>query len=328
MPRPRLSHFACVALLLVARSAAAEDAKHGEAKEPAEKEAEPEWGIDLDVVAGATTADVLTAGRPGPVEQPPANVFDSTRIVAYSLLVGVERNLGPRFKIGARMPFVTATLTSRSGLAESRSVSVAGNLEFEAAYVLLHGKSWSLVATFEVALPTAGGNEPPSESEVRNEPTRRFDYPRYDSFAAVHAGAAVHGAYESALFEPGNLGLIPKLAAYFRFGKLSVSPLVKLENLFDLRGENEEVYINELVVGVRAGYRAIHAVEPGVRLWVRELHEHAHADDSYSTVAVVEPYVRFHVGAVQPSVSAILPFAGDLADAKTFGVRAGIAAEF
>ena len=69
------------------------------------------------------------------------------------------------------------------------------------------------------------------------------------------------------------------------------------------------------------------AVEPGVNVWLRELHEHTHSDDTFSTVAVAEPFVRFHFGAVKPSVSVILPFAGDLADAKTFGVRVGITGE-
>jgi hypothetical protein len=47
-----------------------------------------------------------------------------------------------------------------------------------------------------------------------------------------------------------------------------------------------------------------------------------------SAVGVVEPYMRFHLGGFKPVVSAILPFAGDLADSKTFGIRAGFVGEF
>ena len=311
-------------LLAFAPPAAAADEPE---KEEAEKEAEPNWDVAVDFVGGATTADVLTAGRLGPMDAPPANVFDSTRISAYSLLLGVERHFGDKLTLGVRVPFLTASLQSRTGLAESRSASAAGNVELEAAYVLLSGKSWNLVATLEVALPTAGGKEAPTQKEISDDPTKRFDYPRYDTFAAVHAAAATRGAYESALFEPGNLGLVPKLAANFRVGKLTLSPMVKLENLIDVTGTAEEVYINELVVGLRASYRVAPAVEPGVNVWLRELHEHTHSDDTFSTVAVAEPFVRFHFGAVKPSVSVILPFAGDLADAKTFGVRVGITGE-
>jgi hypothetical protein len=120
---------------------------------------------------------------------------------------------------------------------------------------------------------------------------------------------------------------VPKISGSVRFGNLTLSPMVKLENLIDVATESDEVYINELVGGVRAGYRVVPAFEPGVHLWVRELHEHTHTDNTFSTVAVVEPYVRFHLGAFTPTVSAIVPFAGDLADAKTFGVRAGFVGE-
>ena len=63
-------------------------------------------------------------------------------------------------------------------------------------------------------------------------------------------------------------------------------------------------------------------------LWVTEVHEHTRSDDTYSTLAVFEPYARFHFGRVTPTASAILPFAGDLADAKTFGLRVSVAGEF
>src|SRR3954466_5710148 len=55
-------------------------APEGEKKE----EEEPRWEIIGDVVGGATTPEVLNAGRPTRLESPPANVFDSTRVTAYS----------------------------------------------------------------------------------------------------------------------------------------------------------------------------------------------------------------------------------------------------
>ncbi len=330
------------ALLLCPRTAAAHDepvvrsdstaaptaAGEAHAEEGAKEEAEPPWEVIADVVGGATTTEVLTGGRPTRIESPPTNVFDSTRITAYSLLIGLERHLGERLTVGARIPFIQAELRSRTGAAENRSVFLAGNLELEGAFVIAHGKSWNLVGTLELALPTAGGKEPPTREEVLAEPEKRFDYKRYDTFAAAHAASAVRGAYESALFEPGNLGIVPKITANIHLAKLTITPTVKLENLFNVTSNAEEVYINELVAGVRASYRVFPAVEPGVHVWVTEAHEHTHHDDTYSTLAVFEPFASFHFGGITPTVGAILPFTGDLADAKTFGIRVKVAAEF
>lgn len=335
--------LAAALLLSIGRDASAHDepttressvpepaaAKHEGTHEEAEKEeeeAEPRWEVIADVAFGATTTRILSEGRVRPTATGPANVFDSTRVSVTSLLLGLEHHFGERLTFGARIPIVQAEFASRTGASDSRSAFIAGNLELEGAYVLVKRKTWNLVGTLEIALPTAGGKEAPTPEEVAAEPDKRYEYRRYDRFAGVHAGAAVRGAYESALFESGNLGLVPKIQANFHFGQLTLSPMVKIENLIDLTGD-DEVYINELVVGARASYRVTSEVEPGVHVWMRELHEHSHTDDSFSTVGVIEPFLRFHLGALKPTLSAILPFAGDLADAKTFGIRLSAVAE-
>ena len=185
-----------------------------------------------------------------------------------------------------------------------------------------------LVASLGVALPTSGGKEPPTSAEVAADPTKRFDYKRIDTFAAAHAASATLGTYDSALFEPGNLGIVPQIAANIRVSELTITPMVKVENMFDVTGDSDETYINEIVAGVRAGVHVTAAFEPGVHVWVRDLHQQAHSENTSSAAGVVEPYLRFHFGGFEPAVSAILPFAGDLADSKTFGVRAGFVAEF
>src|SRR4051794_14078529 len=94
---------ALAALLLCPRSAAAHDdpggsgnrpaTPSGEAEAPSEEgekeEAEPRWEVIVDVAAGGTTTDILTGGRPAAASAPPANVFDSTRVTATSILFGV-----------------------------------------------------------------------------------------------------------------------------------------------------------------------------------------------------------------------------------------------
>lgn len=298
-------------------------------KEHAEKEeAEPPWEVAADVIGGATTTDVLSPGRPTRIEQAPLNALDSTRISAYTFLFGVERHLGDRLTVGARFPLVAATLSSRTGISEDRSVVLGGNLELEGSFVLARGKNWDVGVALGVALPTAGGKEPPTAAEVAADPTKRFEYKRIDTFAAAHAASATLGTYDSALFEPGNLGIVPQIYANIRISELTITPTLKVENLIDVTGDSDETYVNEIVAGVRAGFRVTPAFEPGVHVWVRDLHQQAHSENTSSAVGVVEPYLRFHLGAFKPAVSAILPFAGDLADAKTFGVRGGFVAEF
>jgi len=300
----------------------------GKEHEKGEKEEEPDWEVAADVIGGATTADVLSPGRPTRIEQPPLNMLDSTRITAYTFLFGVERHLGDRLTVGIRAPIVAATLASRTGISEDRSVVLGGNIELEGSFVLARGKNWDLGVALGVALPTAGGTEPPSAAEVAADPAKRFDYKSIDVFAAAHAASATLGSYDSALFEPGNLGIVPQIYANIRISELTLTPTVKVENLINVTGDSDETYINEIVAGVRAGFHVTPAFEPGVHVWVRSLHQQAHSEDTSDTVGVVEPYMRFHLGGFQPGVSAILPFAGDLADAKTFGIRGGFIAEF
>jgi hypothetical protein len=332
-----------IALLLVPAIASAHDEpgapKTGAApsteagdvgKEGAEKKEEPEppWEVSTDVIGGATTSDVLTAGRPGRIELPPLNAMDSTRVSAYTFLFGLERHLGDRLTVGALFPVVAASLSSRTGVAEDRSVALGGNLELEGAFVLAHGRNWDLTASLGVALPTAGGKEPPTAAEVAADPTKRFDYKRIDLFAAAQAASATLGTYNSALFESGKLGIVPQISAHIRVSELTITPTLKVENLIDVTGDADVTYINEIIAGVRAGFRVTPAFEPGVHVWVRDLHAQATSASMTSAVGVVEPYMRFHLGGFQPAVSAILPFAGDLADSKTFGVRAGFVGEF
>src|SRR5262249_14198498 len=148
--------------------------------------------------------------------------------MSYSLLVGLERRLTDRVAVGARIPILDAHLTSRTRAAASRSAFLAGNLELEGAFIALRGEGWQVVTSLEVALPTGGGTESPTAEEVGADPARRFEYQSLDRFAAARAASASRGAYESALFESGRLGIVPRVGASFHAGKVTIAPMVKV----------------------------------------------------------------------------------------------------
>lgn len=269
----------------------------------------------------------LTPGKAG-VAGYPLNVFDETKISALSFLIGAEARLAERFTVGARIPLVLGSLESEAGVAPDESRFAPGNVELEGAYLITKGDHWSMTGTLELALPTAGGTEPPSANEVASDKTKEYEYKKYQTFAAVKAASATRGGYESALFEPGNFGIIPKISAKFGFDKWTIQPTVKLENLISVTKEAEEQYINELVGGLRVSYRVHKHVEPGVHVWGAMIHEKTKANDEVSGNGVVEPYVAVPVHPLRFTVGAILPFAGELADEKTIGFRLSAGAEF
>ena len=300
-----------------------EHGEHGEHEEGEEKE--PDWEALVDFVGGAATTekDVVTEGHVTGTGAPP-NLRDSTRITTYSFLVGLERRFGERFTVGARIPLIGAGLKSRSGEADSRSTFLVGNLELEGAFVIAKGEHWELAATLELALPTSGGKEPPTDAEIAAEPDKRFEYHAIDRFAAAHAASAARGAYETALFSPGHLGVIPKIHLKVHSGGLTVTPMVKVENLADTTGDAEKSYDGELVGGVRASYRVAKWLEPSANVWATWVFTEKDGFD----VLAVEPALRFPVGPITPQIGVILPLAGHLADDKAWGVRAAVAAEF
>jgi hypothetical protein len=294
--------------------------------ERAEEAREPNWETALDFVGGATTLDVLTGGRPTRIESPPVNTFDSMRVTTWTAVVGLERHLGERLTVGARIPILDGELRSRTGQSDPATELVLGNLELEGAYVLAKGATWSLDGALEVGVPIGGGAEPPTRSEVAAEPDKTYDYARIARFSTMRAASFSRGSYETILFESGRLGLAPKLAASFRFGDFTLRPMVKVENLLDVTGDATESYIGELVAGARGSYRVARYFEPGLHVWTNVTftkHEELNTDTLF-----VEPFVRFPVDNVSLSASFMAPVVGSLLDEKTFGIRVGLSVEF
>ena len=297
-----------------------------EHKEGEKHEEEAEWEVTGDLVVGAATTDIVTAGPPGRLEGKPENTLDSSRVTVVSFLIGLEHPLNDKFTVGARMPFMDGSISSRTGLLGSRNgIFVAGNFELGATYKLPLG-GHNLELTLELALPTGAGVEQPSKEEIEADPNKTYQYNRIDKAAIMRATSWSRGQLDSGLYEPGRIGITPKIGYPIDMGKLSLRPMLKVENLIDVTGDAGQSYVGEIVFGARAGYRVHPMVEPGLAAWANILYTKAEIEDPH--VIVVSPYVRFHFPHVKPYVGAILPVFGHLVDDKAFGINAGAVAEF
>jgi hypothetical protein len=134
------------------------------------------------------------------------------------------------------------------------------------------------------------------------------------------------GSINSALYEPGRIGVIPKAQLPMKFGKLTVVPMVKVENLIDVTGDAGQTYVGELIVAANASYRVHKNVEPGLAAWANILYTKAELDDP--SIIALQPYVRFPVGAFKPYVGATVPVFGHIVTDKAFAINGGVVAEF
>lgn len=291
-----------------------------------EKEEEAEWEVTGDLVVGASNTDIVTAGPPGRLENVPDNKLDSSRVTMISFLLGLEHPINDKVTVGARMPFMDGSISSRTGLLGSRNgIFIAGNLELGATYKMpLAGHNLEL--TLELGLPTGAGIEQPSKEEVEADPNKSLQYNRIDKAAVMRATSWSRGQLDSGLFEPGRIGITPKVVYPIDMGKLSIRPMLKVENLIDVTGDAGQGYVGEIVAGAKVGYRVHEKVEPGIAAWANILYTKAEIDDP--SVIVVSPYVRFHLPHVKPYVGAILPVFGHLWTDKAYGINAGAVAEF
>ena len=302
------------------------DKKEGDEKKEHEEELEEAWEVFGDLAVGGANTDILTAGEPGRRETNPENTFDSSRVMTLSFLVGLEHAISEHITVGAKMPFIEGNISSRTGLLTSRNgIFIAGNLELGGTYKLHVGKN-ELELTMEVALPTGAGIDQPSKEEVESDPTKTYQYNRLDKAAVMRATSFATGQLNSALYEPGRIGVIPKAQMPMRFGKLTITPMAKVENLIDVTGDAGQTYVGELVIAANGAYRVHKNVEPGLAAWANILYTKAEIDDP--SIIALAPYVRFPIGAFKPYVGATLPVFGHLVADKAYSINAGVAAEF
>ena len=301
------------------------EAKEGEGGEKGEAEEEAEWELTGDFVVGGANTDIATNGPPGPREGATKNALDSSRVTTVSMLLGLEHPINKRWTIGARMPFMEGDISSRTGLLGARNgIYIPGNLELGVTYKLpLAGRNLEL--TLEFGVPTGAGVEQPSQEDIDADPTRTYQYNAIDKAAVMRASSWARGQLDSGLFEPGRIAITPKVAMPIDFGKLSIRPMLKVENLADVTGAASQGYVGELVFGARVAYRVHPNIEPGVAAWANILF--TKAEESDPSIIAVNPYVRFVFPHVKPYVGAILPVFGHLWTDKAYGINFGAIVE-
>ena len=317
-----------------AASASAESKEKGESKEGehAEKsekgehaegeEEEKRLTMSVDFVLGFGKTDVLTQKLPGSFATVPENTVGPSKMTTESFILAANYEVAKHFGIGVRLPFSFGTFEVDGGAA--RGTSALGNIELEAEYEHSLNKDLALVFALGVALPTAQGDEVPSEEEAKALGIGA-DLNAYDRFALNKAVAGSRGYEDNALYEPKHLGIIPKIALDWHASpKLTVQPYVKLENLLATTKGQPSSYVGELVFGARAGYRVSEGFEPGLRIWANAPLTGA----DFKTVAVVEPEIRMHYENLTPMIGVIIPFAGTLTDPMFVGVRLGLSGKF
>jgi hypothetical protein len=305
----RVSLLVLALISLNALAAEPEAHEHAaEAHESAEHEAEePVLEYSVDLAFGMATIDTVSNGVTG-----------SSRAWSTSLLLGAEHPT-PHATFGVRLPIVTGGLTALDGDLASRFAGVAlGNLELEATHhtELMHGLDFEF--TIELALPTSTGIEAPKESAgpVDEAAVARGDI--------LRAAEQIRGSQDSALFEPGRVGFVPKVGLNWHTGNWHVRAVAKLEVLADVRGTAEEPLITEFVATARVGYDIAHLVEPFLHVWTNLSFVGVSRD-----MVVLEPGVRLtNLGHLHPSLSAIVPVYGPLIGEQAFGVRAMLTGSF
>jgi hypothetical protein len=308
-----------------AHAAPAADAKPAEGEKKKEEE---RWEVTGDLVLGQTRFDVFgpglidAAGQPGISDRPNVNSFDRTKVSSFSLIPGLQYHWSPRLWLRGRLPVVVGELDSVNNSAESRTATNLGNVDLGGTYALIPGEEFQLEGGFDLALPTAGGSEQPSAADAAKTPTARYQYRAIDRFAASRAADIVRGSADSGVFEPGRLGLVPRISARIQFGKLHLRPTIKVENMLDVTGDSAHTYVGEIVAGVRAGYRIASFLEPGFNVWTNATI--LQQDNRKLNMGVVEPYLRFPNKVITPTLGVVIPFAGQVADDSTLAFRLGL----
>lgn len=261
---------------------------------------------------------VLGLGRPivEKVETGPAEIEAEPKTpIVESLLLGASYEVAEHFAVGARFG-----LSIGDGVPDGetkKTTTAFTNLELEGEYETELSEHTGLALSIGVSLPTAQGLVPESDGDAAlgTAVLRRL--------AVQETASAARGFEDGALFEPGYLGLIPRIAIDHHAGALVLEAFLKYESLVRVAGRAENSYVGELIPGGFAGYELAKMVTLGLRAWgnvaFQELRESAF---------IVEPQARAQLGPVHLVLGALLPIASRFKEPTLIGLRLMAAARF
>jgi hypothetical protein len=295
--------------------AAGEGAAHGEGEGEGrgrvlhargEGEVEGPFRISIDAVFGWGQETTVSPLATPPNGQLPSYGLQNASISVQSYLLGLSYDVRPGLGIGLKVPFTGGLFTPDGG--SERGTTSFGNVEIGADYDHEISETLKFLAFLEVTLPTAQGSELPAADALTSTNAFNVNQSGYDRLVINRAAAASRGYEDNALFEPGRVGIIPKVALHFESHGFSLAPYVKLEALIATSSDAERRVIPELVGGLRLAYR-FDELEVGARVWGA-----ADLGDKGNDALVLEPELRAFIGPVRPTVGVIIPLTGPVHD--------------
>jgi hypothetical protein len=306
--------------------------EQGESEDGGASGSREQFTLSMDLVLGWGKAPFAVQNLPTTGTQAITYTYSgATPSDVQSLLFAGSFEVNKHAAIGARLPLSFGTFSPEGSSpdgAAARSTNSFGNIEFEAVYgsrVPLSGVStMRIVGSLGVALPTALGDEIPSDLTTR--PASDVDVNAYDRFSLSRAAAMARGDEDDALFAPKRLGIVPKIALMYQGQSLRIEPSFKVENLLSTSTSLASPYLGEIVPAVRLGYRVRRVVELTLRAWANV--RFAAATGDRQTTAAVEPGMALQLGSVVPYAGVILPLSGVPYSDSFLGVRLGVGGSF
>jgi len=286
-------------------------------------EAEERFLVGLDLVLGWGRVPFAVQNLPATgVQAITYSRSDATPSDVQSFVLGGSLEATEHLGVAARVPFTLGTISPAGSAA--RSSTSLGDVELEGEWRTPLGARVKLVCELGVALPTAQGEEIPAT--LVDAPASSVDPVAYDRFSLARAAALARGYEANALFEPGRLGVVPKVSLVYEGERLRFEPYLKVENLVRTDSALEAPYVGEIVAAARLGYRLGTHVEATLRGWVNV--GFAGTPEDRTTTVAVEPDLAVTSGPVRAYGGVVVPLAGDPLQAGFFGVRAGLAVAF
>lgn len=269
------------------------------------------------MVAGFGRVDAVDLG-PAQSLRTVSYVRTSTPVSLVSAALSASFPLGEALRAGVRFPLVIGNLAPPAD--ERRSATNLGNLEVGLQWRRPLSKNIDLRAALLLTLPTASGRELPNQSALDAAG------PYADTISADHqsisrAAEYSRGAEDDALFEPGRLGLTPRLGFDVHESGFHFEPFVKSELLVTTQDVPDTIIV-EFVAGGRIAYTLASWLDVGARAW--GVFTVAGTTTHSLDVGVVEPELRLSYKAFHSTAGALLPFAGDLTSPYFVGARASI----